>query len=81
MSIANRVITLSPKEYEILVYFVEHPEVIISRDELYEGVWANDSSSQDSLDTINVHIAHLRKKLGIECITTIKHQGYALELF
>jgi DNA-binding response OmpR family regulator len=80
VQIGDQKIQLSPREFELLSYLHKNSGSIFSRDQIYEAVWGEDSSRVDSLDMINVHIANLRKKLPIECITTIKRQGYVFEI-
>ncbi len=80
VSVEARSISLSPKEFDLLVFLLRNVGQIVSRDHIYESVWDADSSAMDSLDTVNVHMAYLRKKLGINIIHTIKLQGYVLEM-
>ena len=52
---------LSPREYEILKYFVEKEGEIISRDDLLNAVWGYDSFPITR--TVDTHIAKLRQKI------------------
>ncbi len=52
---------LSPREFRILKYFVEHPGAVISRDQLLNGVWSYNSFP--STRTVDQHIAKLRQKI------------------
>ena len=74
----NRV-DLSPKEYALLEILVKNQGKILDRDFLYEEVWGDYDVSEKILDTINVHIAHLRKKLGNDLIRTVKLVGYIID--
>ena len=52
----------------------------MSREQIFEEVW-NDygSSFSDASETINVHIAYLRRKVGKETIRTVKGVGYIID--
>jgi two-component system response regulator QseB len=66
-------VDLSPKEYAILALLVEHQGIVMDRDTIYEAVWGDVPDSFSAvLDTINVHIAHIRKKVGTDIIRTVK---------
>jgi DNA-binding winged helix-turn-helix (wHTH) protein len=51
-------IELRPKSFEVLRYFVEHPDRLISKDELLDAVWPDVHVTEDSLR------AGLKKKLS-----------------
>lgn len=68
-------------ERALLSYFLEHPNVIISRDQLAEIIWKEQSADKYSDWAIDSHISRLRKRLhtlGFDntCITTKKKQGF-----
>jgi len=74
---AGRRIELTARESDLLVYFMRHPGVVLSKRDLYENVW-NDQYDEVS-NTVEVHIMELRKKLeavGARLIHTLRHQGY-----
>jgi len=52
---------LSAREFQLLRYFVEHPGVTLSRDEILKEVWNYDASTFTR--TVDVHVASLRQKL------------------
>lgn len=72
-------VDLSPKEYELLAVFIKHQGTVLDRDFLYEAVWWEYDASESTLDTINVHVAHLRKKLTSDLIRTVKLSGYVID--
>ncbi len=76
----NQEVPLSPKEYDLLVVLLKNKGIVLSRDRIFELVWG-DHGSDFSLesDTINVHIAYLRRKLGTPIIRTIKLVGYVID--
>jgi DNA-binding response OmpR family regulator len=74
-------IDLSPKEYAILALLVENRGTIMDRDIIYEIVWWDiPDLFTPVLDTINVHIAHIRKKLWIDIIRTVKLVWYIVDI-
>jgi two-component system alkaline phosphatase synthesis response regulator PhoP len=58
---AGRPIDLSPREFEILRYMVEHRGQVISRTEMLDRIWGYDS--QALTRTVDSHIANLRQKI------------------
>lgn len=54
-------IALSPIEFDMLMYFVDQPNRVLSLDEIYECVWGK--RSYGDLRTVIVHIYNLRKKI------------------
>ncbi|WP_449537620.1 winged helix-turn-helix domain-containing protein [Ferdinandcohnia sp. Marseille-Q9671] len=53
---------LTPKEFDLLYYFAQHPKQVFSRDQLLERVWGYQFYGDER--TVDVHIKRLRKKLG-----------------
>lgn len=73
-------ITLSPKEYSILDFLASNAGQVISREQIFEQVWQDYGSVfTEASDTINVHIAYLRKKIGKSTIRTVKWVGYIID--
>jgi DNA-binding response OmpR family regulator len=71
---------LTPKEYQLLEYFLLRPEEVIRRTELLEKVW--DLSFDPMSNVVDVHVGNLRKKLrarGDALIHTIRGVGYILQ--
>jgi two-component system, OmpR family, alkaline phosphatase synthesis response regulator PhoP len=54
-------VPMSAKEFQLLRYFVEHPNVTLSREELLREVWGY--GDRPSTRTVDVHVAWLRQKL------------------
>lgn len=70
---------LTAKEYELLIYFIEHKKRVISRGELLEKIWGYSSSQVTR--TVDTHIAALRQKIEVDPTTpqlliTLHGQGY-----
>ena len=70
---------LTPKEYDLLKYFVSNKNIALSREQLLTNVWGYDFFGDDR--TIDTHVKTLRKNLGTygECIKTIRGIGYKFE--
>ena len=74
-------VTLSPREFRLLQFFLEHPGRIWSRDELLARVWGELEAVELDPKTVDVHIRWLRLKLEADpaqptLITTVRGQGY-----
>ena len=75
----GEVLTISAKEYQLLLYLCRHPGVTLSREVLLREVWGYDSTP--TTRTVDVHVAWLRQKLEDDpkhprWITTIHGMGY-----
>lgn len=72
-------IPLKPMEYELLCTFVRHPGMVLTREKLLHQVWGDEYIGETR--TVDVHVASLRKKLGLtEHLTTVYKLGYRLEV-
>ncbi len=72
-------IFLKNKEYELLRYLMEHSEMVLSREMLYEQIWGMDALGDSA--TVAVHINRLREKIeenpGVpRYIQTVRGAGY-----
>lgn len=72
----NQSITLTAKEYALLHAMMLHPKQVITRAQLEDKLysWGGEVES----NAVEVHIHHLRKKLGSSFIRTIRNLGYTL---
>ena len=73
---------LSAREFNLLVYFVEHPGITLTRDEILRDVWGYEAATFTR--TVDVHVASLRQKLETdpkrpELIITVPAIGYKFE--
>lgn len=72
-------ISLTLKEFELLVCFVDHQSQALSREQLLDLVWGMDYIG--SLRTVDTHIKTLRMKLGVgDYIQTVWGIGYKFEV-
>ena len=80
VKVNGKVIDLSVKEYELLLYLVENKDIALTRDDIIQKVWNYDFLGDGR--TIDTHIKTLRNKLG-ECgdyIKTVWGVGYKFEV-
>ncbi len=70
-------VRLTAQEYKLLAYLMHHKGKVVSRTELIEHIYDQDFD-RDS-NTIEVFVTRIRKKLGMDVITTIRGLGYSLE--
>jgi DNA-binding response OmpR family regulator len=54
-------ITLTNKEYELLLFFVANPEIVFSKERIYDRIWGEDMYGD--IKTVAVHINRLREKI------------------
>ena len=66
------VISLTKKEYDLLVFFISNQRRVLSKEIIAEHLWGDDSDLLDNFDFIYVHINNLRKKLTVEGAKYIK---------
>jgi two-component system, OmpR family, response regulator MprA len=78
---ANREITLSAKEYELLSLFLRNPRQVLTRDMIMEHVWGYDFSGESNV--LEVYVGYLRSKLEASgeprLIHTVRGAGYVLK--
>ena len=75
------VVPLSGAEYRLLKIFVEHPQRVLSRDQLMDLTKGRDADPFDR--SIDLQISRLRQKLGDDArspdlIKTVRNEGYVL---
>lgn len=73
----DEAVELTAAEFSLLRYLMLHPGKIISKSQLHDHLY-NGESERDS-NVIEVHINHLRRKLGKALIETKRGQGYRLQ--
>jgi len=75
--VAGQEIVLTAREFEILHLFMENQGRVFTREQLLDIIWNYDYMGDDKI--INTHIKNIRKKLGVECIETIRGVGYRID--
>jgi two-component system OmpR family response regulator len=75
--IADNSVELTAAEFSLLRYLMLHEGKIISKSQLHDHLY--DGERERDSNVIEVHINHLRRKLGKELIETRRGQGYRLQ--
>ncbi len=81
VSVGERPVQLTPKEFDLLRALAEAEGRVLSREFLLDRVWGYAAASEIESRTVDVHVRRLRVKLGGEGqrISTVKSVGYRLE--
>jgi len=79
VSVDGERLELSPKEFELLVYFADNANLALSRDQILSSVWDYDYFGDAR--TVDTHVKRLRAKLGPAAgyIETVRGIGYRFE--
>ena len=64
VSKAKKTVELAPKEFELLVFFIQNAGITLFREKIYEKIWGSEYSLESR--TLDLHVQRLRKKLGLE---------------
>jgi DNA-binding response OmpR family regulator len=78
----GELISLTPREYEILKLFMQSPGTVFSPKDIYRKVWGDDPLGAEN--TVTVHIRHLREKIEIDpakpdYLKVVWGHGYKME--
>jgi two-component system alkaline phosphatase synthesis response regulator PhoP len=73
----DQLIELTTTEFEILQVLSDHHGMVLSREQLLDKVWGFDYYGE--IRVVDVHVGHLRKKIGEGYITTVRGVGYRFE--
>jgi DNA-binding response OmpR family regulator len=65
----DEIVVLKPKEYDLLLFFVQHKNQVFSREEILDSVWNFDYAGD--LRTVDVHVQRVRKKLDDAVLPSI----------
>lgn len=81
VSVGNKPVELTSKEFELLTTLLKAKGRVLSRDFLLDTIWGYDNAIEIQTRTVDVHIRSLRKKLKAEAkrIVTVKNYGYRFE--
>ena len=84
ISILGNQIDFSRKEFDLLLFFIENKNKVLTKENLFEHVWGENSVFMNNSDFIYTHINRLRKKIknhtGENYIKTVHGFGYKLEI-
>lgn len=77
----GNVVQLTRREYDLLLFFLQHVGQVFTRDELLDNVWGEDFLGQQNV--VDVYVGYLRGKIDLKneqpLIQTIRGVGYAIE--
>jgi len=80
VKVDGQLISLTPKEYELLSFFARNPRRVFSREQLLDSVWGYDYAGDTR--TVDTHVKMLRESLGVyrKYIVTVWGTGYKFEV-
>ena len=71
-------VTLTPKQFDVLVFMMKHVDLAVSRDQRLSAVWGSECAGESR--TVDIHVQQVRKKMGLQGrLVTISKLGYRLE--
>ena len=80
VTVDGRKLVLTPKEFQLLEFFMLHPDEVVRRTTLLEKVW--DMHFDPESNVVDVHVGNLRRKLheaaGATLISTVRGVGFML---
>ena len=84
VKVNNKIIDLTKKEYDLLLYFISNKNKVISKGAIAEHLWGDNMDMADNYDFIYTHIKNLRKKIvqagSRDYIKSIYGMGYRLTI-
>ncbi|MCU0428985.1 MAG: response regulator transcription factor [Cytophagaceae bacterium] len=83
VEVHGKEITLTGKEYELLLFFISNKGRVIPKDSIAEHIWGDHMDQADSFDFIYTHIKNMRKKLiqagSADYLNTVYGIGYRFQ--
>jgi DNA-binding response OmpR family regulator len=73
-SVGGETVELSAREFELLRTFLQHPDQVLSREQLLARVWGYDYDPGSNV--VDVYVGYLRRKLGGQHFETVRGVGY-----
>lgn len=70
-------VDLTTTEFDLLQALVEHRGLVLTREQLLEQVWGPDHYGENRV--VDVHIGHIRQKIGGDFIITVRGVGYRFQ--
>lgn len=79
VTVEGSVVTLAPKEYDLLIYFIDNKNQVLTREQILDSIWGPEFDGYDR--AVDTHIKKLRAALGDSNhhITTVIKKGYMWE--
>lgn len=82
VTIEDEYVDLTPREYQLLLTFVQHPNQVLDRQQLLDLVWGEDYEGEDRV--VDVFVKRLRQKLSDDhtswSIETVRGAGYKFKV-
>jgi len=79
---AGKIVELTPREFNLLAYLLRQAGQVVTREMLAKEVWAETNRVTPLDNVIDVHVAHLRKKLdvghAVKLVHTVRGVGFVL---
>lgn len=76
-------LSLTAKEFDLLAYFLEHPQQVLSKTQILDAVWSYDCDLINESNVLQFYVCSLRKKLEaihkLRIIHTMRGIGYVLK--
>ena len=80
VTINNKLIEVTKKEYNLLLYFIANKNKVVTKESIAEHLWGDEIEMADSYDFIYTHLGNLRKKIkkygGNDYVKTMYGLGY-----
>ena len=80
VSVNNKPVTLTKKEFDLLLFFVSNKNRVVTKESIAEHLWGDEMDMADSFDFIYSHIKNLRKKIvdagGEDYLKSVYGMGY-----
>ena len=81
VTVNDEPVSLTPLEYDILKFLMQHPCKVFSPQEIYRQVWREPPAAENS---VAVHIRHIREKIEVDpsnprYVTVVWGKGYKIE--
>ncbi len=74
----EQLLSLTPKEFDVLVFFLQNPDIAITRERLLSSIWGYEFEGESR--TVDIHVQQVRRKTGLQNrLITIPKLGYRLE--
>jgi DNA-binding response OmpR family regulator len=78
VTLGGEAVILTPKEFDLLVFFIRNVDIALTRERLLSAVWGYSFGGETR--TVDTHVQQLRKKLRLhDSLLTIPRLGYRLE--
>ena len=80
VNIHGKEVNLTPKEFDMLLYFIAHRDRLLSREAIAENLSGDEAADLGNMDFVYTHIKNLRKKIeiagGKDYFKTVYGKGY-----